>query len=65
MTRTARPWTRRQVIKAGVALPLAGCAGRSSSGPTRLEFWTLSLKPFETYIRSTIADFEAANPGVE
>ncbi len=65
MTRSGGLWTRRRVLKAGAALPLAGCAGRSSSGPTRLEFWTLSLKPFESYIRSIIAGFEAAHPGVE
>jgi putative chitobiose transport system substrate-binding protein len=46
-------------------LPLAGCAASPSSGSSRLEFWTLSLKPFEAYIRSMIAGFEAANPGVE
>ena len=46
-------------------LPLAGCVGSSASGPTRIEFWTLSLKPFESYIRSMLAGFEAANPGVE
>ncbi len=65
MTRPAWSLTRRQVLKAGALLPLAGCAGRTGSGPTRLEFWTLSLKPFEAYIRSTIASFEASHPGVE
>ncbi|MEM9663085.1 MAG: extracellular solute-binding protein [Planctomycetota bacterium] len=65
MTHAAGLWTRRRVIKAGVALPLAGCAGRSASPPRNLEFWTLSLKPFESYIRRTIAQFEAEHPGVE
>ncbi|MGP1273537.1 MAG: ABC transporter substrate-binding protein [Phycisphaerales bacterium] len=29
-----------------------------------LEFWTLSLTPFESYIRERIAAFEAVHPGV-
>lgn len=58
-------WTRRSVLAAGAALSLSGCVPRSASGSTKLEFWTLSLKPFEAYIRAMIAEFEAANPGVE
>ncbi|MEL7483997.1 MAG: extracellular solute-binding protein [Planctomycetota bacterium] len=64
MTSADRSWTRRQILKAGAALPFAGCAARGSGDASRLEFWTLSLKPFEDYIRRMLASFESANPGV-
>lgn len=37
----------------------------SAFAQTQLEFWTYYLSPnFDNYIKSTIADFEKANPGI-
>ena len=60
----SRGLSRRAVVKAGLALPLAGCARRIAASGTRLELWTLALQPFESYIRGLIAQFEAERPGV-
>jgi putative chitobiose transport system substrate-binding protein len=62
--------SRRQAIgciAGSCALPLLhGCETRSrnSSGAIAIEFWTLALAPFESFIRERIAAFESLHPHV-
>ncbi|MFZ5990618.1 MAG: hypothetical protein ACOYW9_02440 [Deinococcota bacterium] len=40
--------------------------GLSAFAQTQIEFWTYYLSPnFDNYIKSTIADFEKANPTIK
>lgn len=48
----------------GVAMT-PSCARRADRGVIELEFWTIALATFDTYIRGQLAAFEAAHPGVK
>lgn len=44
---------------------LSSCARTDTTPVTRLQFWTLALRPFEAYMLQRIAAFEALHPGVK
>ncbi len=54
-----------RLTAAVLALALVGC-GEQGDTPTRLELWTLALRPtFTEYVEGVIASFEQDRPGVE
>ncbi len=51
-------------VTTGAALVSCG-RGEAKHGVIEIEFWTLALAKFDTYIKGEIAAFEAAHPGVK
>lgn len=51
---------------AAITLALSVLTACAPSGPKKLEFWTLQLKPaFTDYVEGLIAEFEKQNPGID
>ncbi|GAA4008578.1 sugar ABC transporter substrate-binding protein [Deinococcus rubellus] len=54
--------TAARLLTLGLSLALGTAAAQS---PVEVQFWTWYLSPkFDNYIKSTISDFEKANPGI-
>lgn len=57
-----------RLIRALVALPIVlalGACAKGSTGGTKVELWTMALKPtFTSYMQDSLVRFEAQHPGV-
>lgn len=47
-----------------MSLVLTGCATKTISQKTEIEFWTLQLSAFDPYLNSVIAEYEKLHPDV-
>jgi putative chitobiose transport system substrate-binding protein len=61
---------RRQFLASSVAFTLGACAASTTSsggsGPQRLTFWTMQLKPtFDVYVTNLISAFQKQHPGAQ
>lgn len=66
IARSALAWLLTTLLAALALAPMTSCSRRDDPGVTRLELWTLALRPFfDDYMKERLAAFEADHPGVQ